>query len=53
MEENQMPEQNSIMFQISLDQAERLVRYYGKEMQDLEDYEICELLDKYLDEIEN
>lgn len=44
-------EENNILFHITEDQADLICKYYGKNYKDLEDYEICALLDNYIDEI--
>lgn len=43
-------EYNVIKFDISEDQAIRLAKHYGEDLNYLEDYEVCELLDKFIDE---
>ena len=48
-----MPEENNILFHITSDQAELLGKYFNKDISTLEEYEICELLDKYIDKIVN
>ena len=50
---NIMPEENNILFHITSDQAELLGKYFNKDISTLEEYEICELLDKYIDKIVN
>lgn len=45
-----MEEENNILFHITLDQAEAIARHFEKDIEDLEEYEICELLDRILDE---
>ena len=45
-----MEEENNILFHITLSQAEAIARHFEKDIEDLEDYEICELLDRILDE---
>lgn len=50
-----MPEQNTIIFHITEDQVNLLARHFGFDSEDLskmEEYEICEMLDKYIDELE-
>lgn len=44
-------ENNWIDFKLTLEQATRICEYFGEDIDTLEDYEICELLDKYIDEI--
>ena len=48
---NDMEEQeNNILFHITLDQAEIIAKHFDRDINDLEEYEICELLDKIIDE---
>lgn len=42
-----------INFCIDSDQINSLCSHYGMESDELEDYEICELLDKLIDEVCN
>lgn len=52
MEENvSVPEESNILYHITNNQAELLAKYYNKDINTLEEYEICELLDAYIDEI--
>ena len=44
-------EENIIMFEITSDQAERICKHFNKDIKDLEEYEVCELLDKYINEL--
>lgn len=46
-----MPEENNILFHITEEQAELLCKYFNKDLKDLEEYEVCELLDKYIDKL--
>lgn len=43
-------QENNILFHITLDQAEIIAKHFGRDINDLEEYEICELLDKIIDE---
>lgn len=43
-------EDNTILFRITLDQANALCEHFGKNIAELEEYEICALLDKLIDE---
>lgn len=43
-------EDNSILYHLTLEQAEALCKYYNKDIKQLEEYEISELLDKFIDE---
>lgn len=51
MEENEVPNMNTILYHITMEQAEKIANYYGKELNYLQDYEICELLDRLIDEV--
>lgn len=44
-------EENNILYHITSEQAEKLCMYYSKDMAELEEYEICELLDRLIDSI--
>lgn len=44
-------EQNNILYHITLDQAELICKHFNKDIRDLEEYEICELLDKVIDNL--
>lgn len=46
-----MEQENNILFHITEDQAKKVCEYFGKNYKDLEEYEICELLDKLIDGI--
>ena len=46
-----MEQENSILFHITLDQAELLAKHFNRDINDLEEYEICELLDKLIDSL--
>lgn len=46
-----MPEENVIGFHITEDQAKIIAAHFGKDYKELEEYEICELLDKLIDEV--
>ena len=43
-------EENVILFHLTLEQAEQICKHYNKNINELEEYEICELLDKFIDE---
>ena len=52
---NETPEMNTILFNITQEQVNLLARHFGFDSEDLskmEEYEICEMLDKYIDELE-
>lgn len=44
-------EENNILFHITEEQAHNISNYFGKNYKELEEYEICELLDKLIDSI--
>lgn len=48
---DEMPIDNSIVFHITSNQAEMLANHFGVNLDELEEYEICELLDNYIDEL--
>lgn len=43
-------EENVIFFHLTLEQAEQICEHYGKNINELEEYEICELLDNFISE---
>ena len=45
------PEENNILFHITLNQAEAIAKHFGKNVNDLEEYEICEMLDEIIDHL--
>lgn len=40
-----------LTFGITMDQAQKICEYYGKDISQLQGYEVCELLDKLIDDI--
>lgn len=46
-----MGEDNTIIFHIAENQAKIIASYFGESCEYLEDYEICELLDKIIDNL--
>lgn len=51
----EIPQESNILFHITNDQVNLLARHFGYDEEDLskmEEYEICEMLDKYIDELE-
>jgi len=46
-----MEQENNILFHITLGQAEAIVKHFGKDINDVEDYEICEMLDEIIDHL--
>lgn len=46
-----MEQENSILFHITLDQAKAIALHFGQDVATLEEYEICELLDRLIDEL--
>lgn len=47
-----MKSDSVLNFGITLEQAERICEYYGKDINKLEGYEVCELLDEIIDELD-
>ena len=45
-------EDSNILYHITEGQADLICKHYGKDYRKLEEYEICELLDSYIDEIQ-
>lgn len=45
-------EDNTILFRITQDQGEKICKFCYKDINKLENYEICELLDKIIDRLE-
>lgn len=43
-------EDSCILYRLTLEQAEALCKYYNKDIKQLEEYEISELLDRFMDE---
>lgn len=41
----------NIEFKITPDQARKIANHFGVEYEDVNDYEICEYLDKLIDEL--
>lgn len=48
-----MEQENYIDYHITEGQVKIICRYWNKDYKNLEDYEICELLDKTIDELVN
>lgn len=46
-----MKSDSVLSFGITLDQAQRICEYYGKDINKVEGYEICELLDEIIDNL--
>lgn len=44
-------EQFIVNYNITEDQAEKICKHFGKELKDLEEYEVCEYLDRIIDEL--
>ncbi|WP_299995954.1 hypothetical protein [uncultured Clostridium sp.] len=38
-------------FHLTLDQAEKVCKHFGKELSTLEEYEVAELVDRIIDEL--
>lgn len=47
-----MEQLNCIDFKITEDQAKIICKYWNKHYEELEEHEICELLDKTIDELQ-
>ena len=43
-----MENESYVLYHISLDQVEKICNHFNKNMSDLEEYEICELLYKII-----
>lgn len=43
-------EDSYILYRLTLEQAESLCKFYNKDINNLEEYEITELLDRFIDE---
>lgn len=43
--------QNTILFHITESQVESLCKHFNKDITTLQEYEVCELLDKLIDEL--
>ena len=48
---NNEPVENNILFHITEDQAIKIANYFNKNITNLEEYEICQLLDKIIDNL--
>lgn len=48
-----MEQENYIDFHITEDQAKLICKYWNQNYNDLDEYEICELLNKTIDELKN
>ena len=47
---NNNMEENVILFHLTLEQAETLCKYYNKDIKQLQEYEISQLLDRFINE---
>lgn len=47
-----MKSDSILNFGITLEQAQRICEYYGRDINKLEGYEVCELLDRIIDELD-
>ena len=43
-------EDSYILYRLTLEQTESLCKFYNKDINNLEEYEITELLDRFIDE---
>ena len=50
MNDEETVEQNTILFHITFDQAQKICNHFGKDDNELDDYEVSELLDEIIDE---
>ena len=49
-----IPQESNILFHITNDQVDLLAKHFGYDTDDIskmEEYEICEMLDNYIDEL--
>lgn len=46
-----MKSDSVISFGITLDQAKKICEYYGEDINKIQGYEVCELLDRLIDDI--
>ena len=46
-----MEQENIIIFHITEGQAEAIAKHFNKNINELEEYEICELLDEIIDHL--
>lgn len=46
-----MKSDSVITFGITLDRAKKICEYYGKDINKVQGYEVCELLDRLIDDI--
>ena len=51
MEENLVMASNMLNFPVTREQAEILANHYGKNLNELEEYEVLELLDELIDSL--
>ena len=46
-----MEQENNIIFHITEGQAEAIAKHFNENIDELEEYEICEMLDKIIDHL--
>lgn len=46
-----MENENTILYHLTEEQAELLCKAFNKNLKDLEEYEVCDLLDRYIDKL--
>ena len=51
MDSNMVPEQSVILYNITFDQAEIIANHFGRNIKELDEYEICEMLDTIIDKL--
>ena len=51
MDSNEVPEMNTMIFHVTMEQAEKIANHFGKDLNFLNEVDICELLDTIIDEL--
>lgn len=46
-----MKQENTILYHITLEQAEAIAKHFKKDIKDVEEYEIAEMLDEIIDHL--
>ena len=47
-----MKDDSVLSFGITVDQAKRICEYYGKDINTVQGYEVCEMLDQIIDDLD-
>lgn len=47
-----MKSDSVLSFGITLDQAKRICEYYGKDINEVEEYEVCTMLNQIIDDLD-